>query len=81
MNLLIHKMFSSIAKDVCSSSVPYKAGQFMFIGTVCRTETIHQILYFKSKFPNHSAFTLGRYLFLLLWSSLFMWMLTIVVPK
>ena len=37
-----------------------------FIGFVCRTETMHQLLYFKSKFPNHFAFTLGRYLILLL---------------
>ena len=36
-----------------------------FIGSVCRTETMHQLLRFKSKFPNHFAFTLGRYLFLL----------------
>ena len=38
-----------------------------FIGSVCRTETMHQLLCFKSKFPNHFAFTLGRYLFLLIW--------------
>ena len=29
------------------------------------TETMHQLLRFKSKFPNHFAFTLGRSLFLL----------------
>ena len=32
------------------------------VGSVCRTETMHQLLCFKSRFPNHSAFTLGRYL-------------------
>ena len=37
----------------------------LFIGSVCRTETMHQLLRFKSRFPNHFAFTLGRYLFLL----------------
>jgi hypothetical protein len=31
---------------------------------------MHQLLCFKSKFPKHFAFTLGRYLFLLFWSSL-----------
>jgi hypothetical protein len=30
-------------------------------------KTMHQLLRLKSKFPNHFAFTLGRYLFLLLW--------------
>ena len=37
-----------------------------FVGSVCRIETIHQLLSFKRKFPNHFAFTIGRYLFLLL---------------
>ena len=36
-----------------------------FLGSVCRTETMHQLLRFKSKFPNHFAFTLGCCLFLL----------------
>ena len=40
---------------------------FEFVGAVCRTETMHQLLCFKSKFPNHFAFTLGCYLFLLFW--------------
>ena len=38
-----------------------------FIGSVCRIETVHQLLCFKSKFPNHFVFTLGRYLILLFW--------------
>ena len=38
-----------------------------FVGFVCRTKIMHQLLYFKSKFPNHFAFTLGRCLFLLFW--------------
>src|ERR1700738_3562061 len=33
--------------------------------SVCRTKTMHQLLRFKSKFPNHFVFTLGCYLFLL----------------
>ena len=37
----------------------------LFIGSVCRIETMHRLLCFKSKFPNHFAFTLGHYLFLL----------------
>ena len=37
------------------------------VGFVCRIETMHQLLCFKSKFPNHFAFTLGRYLFMLFW--------------
>ena len=41
--------------------------RFSFIGFVCRIETMHQLFSFKSKFPNHFAFTLGRYLFLLFW--------------
>ena len=40
---------------------------FLFVGYVCRIDTMHQLLYFKSKFPNHFAFTFGRYLFLLFW--------------
>ena len=36
-----------------------------FVGSVCRTETMRQLLCFKSKFSNHFAFTFGRYLFLL----------------
>ena len=36
-----------------------------FVGSVYRTETMHQLLRFKSKFSNHFAFTLGRYFFLL----------------
>ena len=42
-----------------------KSGQMHFIGSVCRTVAMHQLLRFKSKFPNHFAFTLGLYLFLL----------------
>ena len=41
-----------------------------FIGSVCRTKTMHQLLCFKSKFLNHFAFTLERYLFLLFWVQL-----------
>ena len=37
----------------------------IFIGYVYRTETMRQLLCFKHKFPNHFAFTLERYLFLL----------------
>ena len=43
---------------------------FEFVGSVHRTMTMH--LCFKSKFPDHFAFTLGRYLFLLflyIWSN------------
>ena len=42
---------------------------------------MNQLLYFKSKFPNHFASTLGRYLFyLFIFGSIYlMWMLTIVV--
>ena len=36
-----------------------------YVGFVCRTKTMHRLLCFKSKFPNHFAFTLGSYLFLL----------------
>ena len=36
-----------------------------FVGSTCRTKTTYRLLCFKSKFPNHFAFTLGRYLFLL----------------
>ena len=36
-----------------------------FVGFVCRIETMHRLLCYKSKFPNHFAFTLERYLFLL----------------
>jgi len=36
---------------------------FLFVGYVCRTKTMHQLLYFKSKFPNYFVFTLGRYSF------------------
>ena len=39
----------------------------LFVGFVYRTKTMHQLLCFKSKFPNHFAFTLGRDLFLLFW--------------
>jgi hypothetical protein len=39
--------------------------QIMFIGFVCRTETMHQLLCFKSEFSDHFAFTLGRFLFML----------------
>ena len=40
---------------------------------------MHQVLCFKSKFPNKFAFTLGRYLFLLIFGPVYlMWMLTIV---
>ena len=42
-----------------------------FIGSVYRTETMHQLLRIKSKFPNHFVFTLGRDLFLYFWSTLF----------
>ena len=41
--------------------------QSHFVGFVYRTETMHQLLCFKSKFLNHFAFTLGRDLFLLFW--------------
>jgi len=34
------------------------------VGFVSHTTTIHGLLYFKSKFPNHFASTLGRFLFL-----------------
>ena len=40
-------------------------------GCVCRTETMHRLLCFKSRFPKHFVFTLGRYLFLLFLSNLF----------
>jgi hypothetical protein len=40
---------------------------YLFIGSVRRIETMHQLLRLKSKFPNHFAFTLGHYLFLLFW--------------
>ena len=33
--------------------------QESFVGSVYRTETMRQLLCFKSKFPNHFAFTLG----------------------
>jgi hypothetical protein len=36
-----------------------------FVGSVYRTETMRQLLCFKSKFPNHFVFTLGHYLILL----------------
>ena len=32
----------------------------VFVGSVCGIETIHQLLCFKSKFPNHFAFTFGH---------------------
>ena len=41
------------------------------VGSVCRTKTLHQLLCFKSTFPNHFAFTLGGYLFLLFLADLF----------
>ena len=44
---------------------PFKYG--LLLGSVCRTETMHQLLCFNSKFPNRFAFTLGHYLFLLFW--------------
>ena len=51
-----------------------------FIGFVCRTKTMHRLFCFKSKFPNHFAFILGRYLFLLfLVQFILMWMLTVVL--
>ena len=43
----------------------YWACSPIFISIVCRTKTMRQLLCFKSKLPNHFAFTLGRYLFLL----------------
>jgi len=36
---------------------------YSFIGCVCRTDSMHQLLYFMNKFPNYIAFTLGHYLF------------------
>ena len=35
--------------------------QIHFIGFVCRQKTMHRLLCFKSKFPNHFAFTLGHF--------------------
>ena len=47
-------------------------------GSICRTQTMHRVLCFKSKFPNHFAFTLlRRYLFLFIFCP--MWMLIIVL--
>ena len=54
--------FVSISFKVC---VCWGEGVMWFVGFVCRTETMHQLLCFKSKFPNHFVFTLGRYLLLL----------------
>ena len=34
-----------------------------FVGSASRTNTMHQVLIFKCKFPNHFAFTLGPYWF------------------
>ena len=44
---------------------------------------MHQLLYFKSKFPNYFAFTLGRYLFLnKKFDSIYLlWMLIIVIYR
>jgi hypothetical protein len=36
-----------------------------FVSSVYRTETMRQLLCFKSKFPNHFVFTLEHYLILL----------------
>ena len=41
------------------------------VGFVCRTKTMHRLLCSNRKFLDHFVFTLGRYLFLLVWSSLF----------
>ena len=38
---------------------------YIYIGFICRTKTMLQLLCSKSKFPNHFAFTLGCYLVLL----------------
>ena len=38
----------------------------LFVGFVCRTKTMHQLLCFKSRFPNHFMFTHERYLSLIL---------------
>jgi hypothetical protein len=35
--------------------------------SVCKTETMHQLIHFKSKFLNHFAFKLEHDLFLLFW--------------
>ena len=52
-----------------------------FIGSVNRTEAMRQLLCFKSKFPNHFAFTLGRYLFLLFLVSVYLtWMMKACIP-
>ena len=37
----------------------------VFVGFVWRTETMHQLLCFKSKFSNHFAFILGHHVFLI----------------
>jgi hypothetical protein len=46
---------------------PKEAGvnRVFVVGFVSRTETMRQLLCFKSKIPNHFAFKLGCYLFLL----------------
>ena len=52
----------------------------VLIGSVYRIETMHRLLCFNSKFPNHFAFTLGRYLFLQCSGLVYlMWILTIVI--
>ena len=35
---------------------------WLVVGFIYRTKTKHQLLCSKSEFPNHFAFTLGRYL-------------------
>ena len=52
---------------VASCTVCDSAVMAILLALVCRTETMRQLLCLKSKFSNHFAFTLGRYLFLLFW--------------
>ena len=52
-----------------------------FVGSVCRTKTMHRLLCFGSKFSNHFAFTLGHcLLFLAIFCLVYlMWMFNIML--